>query len=165
MLRKTSWSPRVGSRRCSCSHSDFWTRETSCSFRARGTTRTTKRPSSAGPTLVNIRTTSATNFTLTADLVREYITPRSKVLVLINPGNPTGTVIPPDEVVRICEVARQHDLLVVSDEIYARITFEGHTVQPVAPLPGMQDRNLHPFGVLEGLRHDRLADRLFCWSL
>ena len=91
-------------------------------------------------TLVNIRTTSATNFTLTADLVREHITPRSKVLVLINPGNPTGTVIPPDEVVRICEVARQHDLLVVSDEIYARITFEGHTVQPVAPLPGMQDR-------------------------
>ncbi|MBT7502163.1 MAG: aminotransferase class I/II-fold pyridoxal phosphate-dependent enzyme, partial [Gemmatimonadales bacterium] len=39
----------------------------------------------SGATLVNIRTTSATNFTLTADLVREYITPRSKVLVLINP--------------------------------------------------------------------------------
>jgi len=92
--------------------------------------------------LVNIRMTRATNFTLTADLVREHITPRSKVLVLINPGNPTGTVIPSDEVARICEVAREHDLIVVSDEIYARLTYDGHRAQPVAALPGMQERTI-----------------------
>ena len=100
-----------------------------------------------GATLVNIRTTVATNFTLTADLVRDHITPRSKVLILINPGNPTGTVIPPDEVARICEVAREHDLIVVSDEIYARITFDGHRAQPVAVLPGMKERTLTLSGV------------------
>lgn len=93
-------------------------------------------------TLVNIRTTRATNFTLTAELVREHITPRSKVLILINPGNPTGTVIPPDEVARICEVAKEHDLIVVSDEIYARITFGDHRAQPVAALPEMMERTI-----------------------
>lgn len=98
-------------------------------------------------TLVNINTTRETNFTLTADLVREHITPRSKVLILINPGNPTGTVIPPEEVEKICEVAREHDLIVVSDEIYARITFGENRAQPVASLPGMKERTLTLSGV------------------
>lgn len=93
-------------------------------------------------TLVNIRTTRETNFTLTAEQVREHITPRSKILTLINPGNPTGTVIPPDEVARICEVAVEHDLIVISDEIYARITYDGHRAQPVAALPGMKERTI-----------------------
>ena len=97
--------------------------------------------------LVEIRTSMETNFTLTADMVREHITPRSKVLILINPGNPTGTVVPPDEVERICEVAREHDLIVVSDEIYARITFNGHRAQPVAALPGMRERTITLSGV------------------
>ena len=97
--------------------------------------------------LVEIRTTVATNFTLTADMVREHVSPRSKVLILINPGNPTGTVIPPDEIERICDVAREHDLIVVSDEIYARITFDGHRAQPVASLPGMKERTLTLSGV------------------
>ena len=98
-------------------------------------------------TLVNIRTTRETNFTLTADLVREHVTPMSKVLILINPGNPTGTVIPPEEVARICEVAREHDLIVVSDEIYARLTYDGLVAQPVAALPGMQERTFTLSGV------------------
>ena len=97
--------------------------------------------------IVEIRTTIETNFTLTAEMVRAHITPRSKVLILINPGNPTGTVIPPNEVARICEVAREHDLVVVSDEIYARITYDGHVAQPVAALPGMAERTLTLSGV------------------
>ncbi len=96
---------------------------------------------------VNIRTTRETNFTLTAELVREHVTPRSKILILINPNNPTGTVIPPDEVGRICEVAREHDLIVVSDEIYARLTYDGLVAQPVAALPGMRERTLTLSGV------------------
>lgn len=97
--------------------------------------------------LVNVRMSAESNFTLTADLVREHLTPRSKVLVLINPSNPTGTVTPPDEVVRICEVAREHDLLVISDEIYARLTYDGHMAQPVAVLPGMKERTFTLSGV------------------
>ena len=98
-------------------------------------------------TMVNIRTTRETNFTLTAELVRRHVTPKSKLLILINPGNPTGTVIPPEEVARICEVAREHDLMVVSDEIYARLTYDGLVAQPVAALPGMQERTFTLSGV------------------
>ncbi|MDC0160941.1 pyridoxal phosphate-dependent aminotransferase [Gemmatimonadales bacterium] len=97
--------------------------------------------------LVEIRTSMETNFTITAEMVREHITPRSKVLILINPGNPTGSVIPPEEVSRICEVAKEHDLIVVSDEIYARITYDGHRAQPVAALPGMHERTITLSGV------------------
>jgi aspartate/methionine/tyrosine aminotransferase len=91
---------------------------------------------------VHIRTSMATNFCLTAEMVEAAITPKSKILVLINPNNPTGTVTPPDEVRRIAEVARKHDLIVISDEIYARLTYGNHQVQPVAALPGMAERTI-----------------------
>lgn len=86
--------------------------------------------------------TMETNFTLTADMVAEHITPKSKILVLINPNNPTGTVTPPDEVRKIAELAKKHDLIVISDEIYARLTFGNNTVLPVASLPGMKERTI-----------------------
>jgi aspartate/methionine/tyrosine aminotransferase len=75
-------------------------------------------------------------------MVRAHITPKSKILVLINPNNPTGTVTPPAEVARIAQVAREHDLIVISDEIYARLTYGNHTVQPVAARPGMFERTI-----------------------
>lgn len=86
--------------------------------------------------------TMETNFTLTAELVAPHITERSKLLVLINPNNPTGTVTPPDEVRKIADLAKAHDLIVISDEIYARLTFGNNTVQPVAALPGMRERTI-----------------------
>ncbi|MEM9223817.1 MAG: pyridoxal phosphate-dependent aminotransferase [Pseudomonadota bacterium] len=96
----------------------------------------------SGATLVNINTTMETNFTVTAEMVEAHITPRSKVLVLINPNNPTGTVTPPDDVAKIAEVAKRHDLIVISDEIYARLTYGNNSVQPVAALPGMAERTI-----------------------
>jgi len=88
-----------------------------------------------------------TNFTLTADMIAPHITERSKILVLINPNNPTGSVTPPDEVRRIAALAEKHDLIVISDEIYARLVFGNHKVQPVAALPGMKDRTITLSGV------------------
>jgi aminotransferase len=92
--------------------------------------------------VVQIPMTMATNFTLTAELVEAHITPKSKILVLINPNNPTGTVTPPDEVRKIAELAKKHDLIVISDEIYSRLTFGNNTVLPVASLPDMKDRTI-----------------------
>ena len=86
--------------------------------------------------------TLETNFTLTAEMVEPYINDRSRILVLINPNNPTGTVTPPDEVRKIAELAKKHDLIVVSDEIYSRLTFGNNTVLPVASLPDMKDRTI-----------------------
>ena len=92
--------------------------------------------------VVKVPMTMETNFTLTAEMVEAHVTPRSKILVLINPNNPTGTVTPPDEVRRIAELAKKHDLIVISDEIYARLTFGNNAVLPVASLPGMKERTI-----------------------
>ena len=92
--------------------------------------------------VVDVRTTLATNFSATAEMIEAHITPRTRILVLVNPSNPTGTVTPPDEVARIAEVAARHDLLVISDEIYSRLVVDGVRVQPVASLPGMRDRTI-----------------------
>jgi aspartate/methionine/tyrosine aminotransferase len=98
-------------------------------------------------TVVKVPMGMETNFTLTADMIRPHITEKSRILVLINPNNPTGTITPPDEVCRIAELAIEHDLIVISDEIYARIVFGNHKVQPVAALPGMKERTITLSGV------------------
>lgn len=92
--------------------------------------------------VVDVRTTMATNFTFTAEMVEAQITPATKIVVVVNPSNPTGTVTPAEEVARIAEVARRHDLLVISDEIYSRLTYGGARVQPVAALPDMFERTI-----------------------
>jgi aspartate/methionine/tyrosine aminotransferase len=92
--------------------------------------------------VIDVRTTLATNFSATADMIEAQLTPSTRILVLVNPSNPTGTVTPPDEVERIADVARRHDLLVISDEIYSRLVVDGVRVQPVASLPGMRERTI-----------------------
>jgi len=92
--------------------------------------------------VIDVRTTLATNFSATADMIEAQLTPTTRIIVLVNPSNPTGTVTPPDEVERIADVARRHDLLVISDEIYSRLVVDGVRVQPVASLPEMQDRTI-----------------------
>lgn len=62
--------------------------------------------------------TEATQFLLTADMVREQIGPRTKLLVLNSPNNPSGRIIPPGEFEKIVEVAASHDVWVISDECY-----------------------------------------------
>ncbi len=96
----------------------------------------------ADAAVVQVRMGMETNFTLTAEMIAPHITERSKILVLINPNNPTGTITPPEEVRRIAELAIEHDLIVISDEIYARLTFGNHSVLPVAALPGMRERTI-----------------------
>lgn len=86
--------------------------------------------------------TMETNFTLTAEMIAPHINERSKILVLINPNNPTGTVTPPDEIRKIAELAKAYDLIVISDEIYSRLTFGNNVVLPVASLPGMKERTI-----------------------
>jgi aminotransferase len=91
---------------------------------------------------VTIPTYEKDGFALTAAAVRAAITPRTRMLCLINPSNPTGMVIPPSEVEKLAQLAVEHDLIVVSDEIYARLTYDNARVQPVAALPGMKDRTI-----------------------
>ncbi len=96
----------------------------------------------AGGTAVPVETFESDDFALTAAAVAAKITPRTKMLCLLNPSNPTGTVTPPKEVEKLAQLAEQHDLIVVSDEIYARLVFDGAEVLPVARLPGLKDRTI-----------------------
>ena len=66
--------------------------------------------------------------------------PRSRMLILNSPHNPTGSVLTEAELASIARVAQEHDLLVLADEAYEHLWFDGHPHIPLATLPGMSDR-------------------------
>jgi N-succinyldiaminopimelate aminotransferase len=70
------------------------------------------------------------------------ITPATKLILLNSPHNPTGTVFGPAELAVIADAAIRHDLVVVSDEVYEHLTFDGHRHVPIATLPGMRERTV-----------------------
>ncbi|MEW6159905.1 MAG: aminotransferase class I/II-fold pyridoxal phosphate-dependent enzyme [Verrucomicrobiota bacterium] len=84
-------------------------------------------------------------FAVTAEAIAAAITPRSKVLILNFPTNPTGGTMTRMELLRIAEVVLRHNLLVITDEIYSELTFEGEHVS-IASLPGMRERTIFLHG-------------------
>ncbi len=95
----------------------------------------------AGGVPVYIPTRYEDEFVVDPALVEAAITPRTKMIILNTPSNPTGGVIPGDVMKQIADIAIKHDLLVLSDEIYEAIIYEGkHT--SMASLPDMFDRTL-----------------------
>jgi N-succinyldiaminopimelate aminotransferase len=75
------------------------------------------------------------------DALRAAITPRTRLILLNSPHNPTGTVLTRAELVAIADLARQHDLLVITDEVYEHMVFDGEHI-PISTLPGMHDRTV-----------------------
>ena len=86
------------------------------------------------------------NFAVRAENIEKAVTPKTKVLVLNFPTNPTGGTMTRPELQKIADLVLKHDLLVITDEIYAELTFEGEHVS-IASLPGMLERTvfLHGF--------------------
>ena len=70
------------------------------------------------------------------------ITPRTKALLINSPHNPTGTVLGVAELARIAELAVRHDLLVICDEVYEHLVFDGVEHRPLAAFPGMRERTI-----------------------
>jgi len=87
-------------------------------------------------------TLRAPDFRLDPDELRAAVTPRTRLLLVNSPHNPTGTVLTREELGLIAEVAVEHDLVVVTDEVYEHLTFTGHEHVPLATLPGMFERTL-----------------------
>ena len=81
-------------------------------------------------------------FALDADAVRAAITPRTRAMIVNSPHNPTGMVLSDDECRALAEVAVDADLLVISDEVYERLTFDGRVHRPLASYPGMAERTV-----------------------
>jgi aminotransferase len=100
----------------------------------------------AGGVPVAVACRAEDGFAVRAEAIEQAITPRSKVLLLNFPTNPTGGTLTRTELLRIADVVLRHNLLVVTDEIYSELTFEGEHVS-IASLPGMRDRTvfLHGF--------------------
>ncbi|MFM7099664.1 MAG: aminotransferase class I/II-fold pyridoxal phosphate-dependent enzyme [Verrucomicrobiota bacterium] len=84
-------------------------------------------------------------FAVTAAAIEAAITPRSKVLMLSFPTNPTGGTMTRAQLEEIAAVVRRHDLLVITDEIYSELTFEGEHAS-IASLPGLAERTLFLHG-------------------
>jgi len=95
----------------------------------------------AGGTPVCVDTRVEDEFRLRADRLEEKITDRTKAIILSYPNNPTGATLSRKDLEEIADVANEHDLLVISDEIYGRLTYEGtHTY--FTSLNGMQERTI-----------------------
>lgn len=95
----------------------------------------------SGGVAVGIETTADNQFKLTAEALRNSITPKSKVLILCYPSNPTGGIMTYEDWLPIAKVVEEHDLIVISDEIYAELTYGTKHVS-FAAVPGMKDRTI-----------------------
>ncbi len=96
----------------------------------------------AGGVPVIIETKAEDSFKLTPEALRAAITPKTKVLILPFPCNPTGAIMERDDLEKIAEVLRDTDIMVLSDEIYAELTFGGKQHVSIAELPGMWERTV-----------------------
>ena len=96
----------------------------------------------AGGKPVVIETKAENDFKVTPEELREKITPKTKVLILPYPCNPTGAIMERDDLEKIAEVLRGTDIIVISDEIYAQLTFGGKPHVSVAEIDGMKERTV-----------------------
>ncbi|MBO0782947.1 MAG: aminotransferase class I/II-fold pyridoxal phosphate-dependent enzyme [Ktedonobacteraceae bacterium] len=95
----------------------------------------------AGGVPVPVPTYAKYNFAVRATEIAAAITPRTKMILLGNPNNPTGAVIPREELEGIAKLAIEHDLIVAVDEVYSRLVY-GREHVCIAALPGMQERTI-----------------------
>jgi aspartate aminotransferase len=97
----------------------------------------------AGATPVPVPTTSAAGFKLTAQQLEAAITPRTRAMILNSPANPTGAVYTRAELEALAEVILDHDLMVVADEIYEKLIYDGEAHVSLAGLdPRLEDQTL-----------------------
>ena len=81
-------------------------------------------------------------YALTYDVLKQHVTPRSRMVVINNPNNPTGRVYNRQELEDVARLAQEHDLLVVCDETYEYFLYDSHQHITLATLPGMRERTL-----------------------
>jgi N-succinyldiaminopimelate aminotransferase len=87
-------------------------------------------------------TLRAPDFRLDAEAFREAVGPRTRFVLLNSPHNPTGTVLTREELQVVADVATEHDLVVITDEVYEHLTFDDQEHVPISTLPGMWERTL-----------------------
>jgi aminotransferase len=100
----------------------------------------------AGGVPVAVATRAEDEFSLKASDLEKAVTPKTRVLMLNFPTNPTGAVMPLEELKKISSFAVKHDLVVLTDEIYSELTYDDVPHHSIAALPGMKERTLFLHG-------------------
>jgi len=96
----------------------------------------------AGGKVLPVPTTFEGDFQIELQEVEKRITPATKALLVITPNNPTGQVLDQDRAAALAKLATQHDLVIISDELYEKIVFDGIRNPSIASLPGMKKRTI-----------------------
>ena len=89
---------------------------------------------------VAVETSSADNYQLRLEQMREHVTPRTKAIIVNSPCNPTGHMLSSAEIESIATLALEHDLYIISDEIYEKLNFDGRPAVSLASIPEIADR-------------------------
>jgi aminotransferase len=92
------------------------------------------------PVFINLK--EENRFRLTPEELEAAITPKTKILVMPYPNNPTGAIMEKEDLEKLVPIIVRHDLIVVSDEIYCELTYGGKKHVSIASLPGMQERTI-----------------------
>jgi len=100
----------------------------------------------AGGVPIAVPTRAEDHFTLRAAALEKAVTPKTRVLMLNFPTNPTGAVMPLEELKKIAAFAVKHDLVVLTDEIYSELTYDEVPHDSIAALPGMKERTMFLHG-------------------
>ncbi|MCW5849500.1 MAG: aminotransferase class I/II-fold pyridoxal phosphate-dependent enzyme [Anaerolineae bacterium] len=104
----------------------------------------------AGADLVPVPTSAHNSYELDPATLEAHIGPKTKGIILVSPNNPTAAVFRPATVKAIAKIAQEHDLLVVSDELYEMFVYDDATVTSIASLPGMKERTITINGFSKG---------------
>lgn len=96
----------------------------------------------------------ADNFRIKRDLIEPHITRATKMICLVNPCNPTGRIFDREELQILADLAIEHDLIILSDEVYEQIIYEGAEHISIASLPGMRDRTITTFAFTKAYAMD-----------
>ena len=107
-----------------------------------------------GGKVVPVPLDKANGFRIDAQAIERGITPNTRMIALVNPANPTGRVFTYEELEALANVAKKHDLLVMSDEVYEQITYDGRKHTSIASLPGMKQRTLTMFAFTKAYAMD-----------
>jgi aspartate aminotransferase len=108
----------------------------------------------AGGRAVPVPLDPANGFGIRPDWIEARITPRTRALVLVNPGNPTGRVYTEEELAGVADIAIRHNLVVIADEVYECITYDGAQHISIASLPHMSERTISMFAFTKAYAMD-----------
>ena len=108
----------------------------------------------AGGVVVTAPLDRSRDFALDGAAIRERLSPRTRMIILVNPANPTGRVYSGEELQELADIAIEHDLLVMSDEVYEQIVFDGARHISIASLPGMWERTITHFAFTKAYAMD-----------